>query len=1103
MLQGVVGGRPRHLVGESVPPARAPRLPPKSATSPSPTARFATRAAGVGGVFSVVTETTGRVIGERRLRLLQELAGRRPAADSRDGCLPARGGGPRPRTRPTCRSRCSTCSTPTARTLQLAASTDASMPGSQRARPEVDVRRGATRRRGRFDRFSIRAGRSSPHAPTRGEARLRHAGPRVAGIVDRRARGRHQPDARRSTRVRGFSSPGRPADRRLARARRAIEDERRRAEALAEIDRAKTAFFSNVSHEFRTPLTLMLGPDRGGAGPAEPALARRAAGHRAPQRAPAAEAGELAAGLLAHRSRAARRPPTSRPIWRSSRATWRAPSARPSSAPGCVRRRSARRSPSRSTSTATCGRRSSSTCSRTRSSSRFDGGDRGVAARRRRRTSSSRCATPASAMPEHEMPRLFERFHRVEGARARTHEGSGIGLALVQELVKLHGGAIDGRRARSVRGTTFTVRLPPRHRAHLPAEQRLAARPHGAATTARRPTSRRRCAGCRPAPRRAASATAPRARPARRRARRRRILARRRQRRHARLRARACWQPHWTRRGGRRRRGGARPRARERPDLVIADVMMPRLDGFGLLRGAARRPDARRRAGLMLSARAGEEARIEGLERRRRRLSGQAVLGARAGRARARAPRAARAAPAARSSSSASCNALFEHAPAASLGVFLDRMHVYRLANPLVPHAIGDRELGRQAHPRGAARGGRARHLRAARRGLRRPASRSSAREFFTELEREGAPRGHVLEPRRSAVSRRRRSRRGRHRVALRRDDAGAGAPARRGAAREVQASKAAAEAADRAKDEFLADARPRAAQPAGADPDGAPADAPARRRATPQNERAIIERQVQHLVRLVDDLLDVSRITRGKVELKKRARRAGAGRRAGASRWPARCSSSGGTSCRIDVPAHGLVVDGDGRGSAQVLANLLTNAAKYTAHGGQIAIAAAPRAARVVSSACATTASASRREMLPRVFELFVQERQALDRAQGGLGLGLAIVRSLVALHGGDRRGAQRGARARRASSSCACRLAAAERRRADEAPHQPAPPRRRRRREHPHRRRQRRRRRAAGRDARSSWAIDTVVAHDGPEALRAVAGFAPEIACSTSACR
>ncbi len=118
---------------------------------------------------------------------------------------------------------------------------------------------------------------------------------------------------------------------------RAYEAERRRAEALAELDRAKTAFFTNVSHELRTPLTLLLGPAEDALIDADEPLAGRAAparrGHQ-PQRPAAAQARQHAAGLLAPGVRAADARPTSRSTSPATRRSWRACSSRRSSAPG-------------------------------------------------------------------------------------------------------------------------------------------------------------------------------------------------------------------------------------------------------------------------------------------------------------------------------------------------------------------------------------------------------------------------------------------------------------------------------------------------------------------------------------------------------------------------------------------------------------------------------------------------------------------------------------------------------------------------------------------------------------------------------------------------
>ena len=168
--------------------------------------------------------------------------------------------------------------------------------------------------------------------------------------------------------------------------------------------------------------------------------------------------------------------------------------------------------------------------------------------------------------------------------------------------------------------------------------------------------------------------------------------------------------------------------------------------------------------------------------------------------------------------------------------------------------------------------------------------------------------------------------------------------------------------------------------------------------------ERTLIERQVRHLVRLVDDLLDVSRITSGKIELK-RERIEISEIIAKAIEMASPLIEQRRHNLRVDVPRHGLAVEVDTVRMAQVLANLLNNAAKYTEpHGGITVSAAMENLAedpRVVLRVRDTGIGLSA-EMLPRVFDLFVQERQAIDRAQGGLGLGLAIVRTLVELHGG-----------------------------------------------------------------------------------------------------
>ena len=169
---------------------------------------------------------------------------------------------------------------------------------------------------------------------------------------------------------------------------------------------------------------------------------------------------------------------------------------------------------------------------------------------------------------------------------------------------------------------------------------------------------------------------------------------------------------------------------------------------------------------------------------------------------------------------------------------------------------------------------------------------------------------------------------------------------------------------------------------------------------ATLERERTIIERQVEHLTRLVDDLLDVSRITRGKVQLKRgRIELAAVLMKAAEMAGPLLEQRS--HYLEMPAPAGPLVVDGDPARLAQVLANLLNNAAKYTDPGGRIVVSAVGEGEQAVVRVRDNGAGIAP-NILPRIFYMFVQEGRSIDRSQGGLGLGLAIVRSLVELHGG-----------------------------------------------------------------------------------------------------
>jgi signal transduction histidine kinase/ActR/RegA family two-component response regulator len=166
------------------------------------------------------------------------------------------------------------------------------------------------------------------------------------------------------------------------------------------------------------------------------------------------------------------------------------------------------------------------------------------------------------------------------------------------------------------------------------------------------------------------------------------------------------------------------------------------------------------------------------------------------------------------------------------------------------------------------------------------------------------------------------------------------------------------------------------------------------------QAEREIIARQVRHLARLVDDLLEVSHLTLGKLHLS-RGHESIQSILSQALEIVSPLLTQRQHQLSVDV-APGLGVYGDSQRLSEVFANLLMNAVRYTPEGGCIAVEATAESDQVRVSV-RDNGVGIRPEILPRIFELFVQEQQDLDRAQGGLGLGLTIVRSLVALHGGS----------------------------------------------------------------------------------------------------
>ncbi len=642
----------------------------------------------------------------------------------------------------------------------------------------------------------------------------------------------------------------------------AYEEERRRAETLAELDRAKTLFFSNVSHEFRTPLTLMLAPldelrTRARGDDREPLellhrnalrlqklvntlldFSRIEAGRMRAHFAPtdlAALTGDLASTFRSACEKAGLTldvdcAPLAEPVW-VDREMWEKVVLNLLS---------------------------------NAFKFTFNGGIRVSLAADADHVRLS-VADTGSGIAAEELPHVFERFRRIEGAAARTHEGTGIGLALVQELVRLHGGRV-GVESVPGHGSTFSVTIPLGH-AHLPREQLVA---HGAddgrsgaladavvgealrwlpdAVDPADAVVPALEAAALPGSSDAAASPARRARI---------VLA----------------DDNADMRGYLRRLlatryevealpdGAAALEAirREPPDLVLSDVMMPRLDGFGLLRALREDEATRAIPVLLLSARAGEEARIEGLE-----------------------------------------------------------------------HGADDY--------------------------LVKP---FSAGELLARV-------GARLE-----------------------------------LARARRTVEDALRDADRRKDEFLATLAHELRNPLAPMRNALHAlrmagpDAP-----TAGRLHAMMERQVNHMVRLVDDLLEVSRITRGRIELRMEQVDLGAVVRA-AVETSRPLIDAGGHELRIVLPAEPVTLRADPVRLAQVVGNLLNNAAKYTPRGGHI---------RLEARLCGNEVELEVRddgvgipqEMLGKVFELFTQVDHTRAAAQGGLGIGLTLVRHIVELHGG-----------------------------------------------------------------------------------------------------
>jgi signal transduction histidine kinase len=767
----------------------------------------------------------------------------------------------------------------------------------------------------------------------------------------------------------------------------AHEEETKRAEALAALDRAKTDFFSNVSHEFRTPLTLLLGPT-------EELLAMR---YGVLPRAAQEQIGIVHRNALRLQKLVNTLLDFSRVEAGRTRASYQATDLAALSSELASMFRSA---------VEKVGLQLVLDCPQVSEpiyvdremwekivlnlisnafKFTFEGAITITLKDAGGTVQLSVCDTGVG-IASVDLAHVFERFHRVEAVRARTHEGTGIGLALVQELVKLHGGTVV---AQSVlgQGSTFTVTLP-KGSVHLPADRLAVATPISAALSANHyamealrwlPHEGAKVSEDSPATLVSPDSLASRQRI---------LLAD----------DNADMRDYVSRLLGERYTVQTAPdgeaalaAARNNPpDLVLADVMMPRLDGFGLLRQLRANPGTSSVPMILLSARAGEESRVLGLEAgaddymtkpfNARELL--ARVGAQLQMARVR----------------REANLLLRESEA-RLRAFVTASSdvVYRMSPDWSEmHQLDGHDF--IADTKVPLRGWIQEYI--------HPDDQLQVLEAIGEAIRTKS--SFKLE----------------HRV--RRVDGTFGWTSSRaiplldaegevvewfGTASDITPRKEAEEAlnliaieladADRRKNEFLAMLAHELRNPL------APiSNALHIMRRTEnsnvavQSASAMMERQIGQMVRLVDDLLDVSRISRGNIALRKEhVNLAFAVQHAVEAAQPF-CSLME-HELTISLPQQPVYLNADPTRLTQIIGNLLHNACKFTDKGGRIALVVEREGneavIRVSDSGMGIAA-----EQFPRIFELFAQIDTALERSRGGLGIGLSLVKRLVEMHHG-----------------------------------------------------------------------------------------------------
>ncbi|NUS61495.1 MAG: response regulator [Lysobacter sp.] len=773
----------------------------------------------------------------------------------------------------------------------------------------------------------------------------------------------------------------------------AYQHEKRRAEQLAALDRAKTTFFSNISHEFRTPLTLLLAPvEEALRGDTQALIGEDLASvHRNAQRLlrlvnalldfSRIEAGRVQARYAPVQLDAFTAELASMFRSATEKAGLQLDVDTPAlSAPVYVDRDMWEKIVLNLLSNAF--------------KFTFDGGIR-VSMREEDGHAVLIVEDSGIGIAPEEVPRLFERFHRVQDARARTHEGSGIGLALVQELVKMHGGHIEAHSAPGI-GTRFTVSLP-MGRAHLPAEHILDANDAAAPGTAAAsyveeaerwlaPTSDTSLSDASGTSHGMASMGTPSMGMI--------LLADD----NADMRdyvRRLLEGDGYTVRAVGNGNDALAIATEQLPDLVLTDVMMPGLDGFGLTAALREDPRTRHLPIVMLSARAGEDARADGMEggaddylvkpfsakellarvalqieraQRRRELERQRTM----------------------------LRDLFEQAPA-SFALLRGPDHVIEMGNATYLALSGNRPIIGKP--------------------IREALPELQGQPFFDLLDqvrRTGEPYIGT-----EAVAHLDRTNTGRLEDSIfnfvfqpvREEDGTIDSilvfsyevTEQVLARRRIESLMTQLQSADRRKDEFLAMLAHELRNPL----------APVRNAvallqagAEHENERTrylldVLQRQTGNLGRLVNDLLDVSRITRGLIDID----RTRLDLRAVVDRALESVQSAMDEKqhdVAATMPGRPVMVSGDPVRLEQILVNLLANAAKYTYPGGHVTVSMRMHG-DIVELRVRDDGIGLEADTIEHVFDLFAQAQRGLDRSQGGLGIGLTVVRSLVELHGGS----------------------------------------------------------------------------------------------------